>query len=59
MNGPNFRRQCRGHLEASATSVVVEFVYEPSPPGVPVLYVVDSGDFETFVPSRWDDSLIG
>ena len=33
-------------LEASATSVVVEFVYEPSLPGVPVLYVIDSGDFE-------------
>ena len=33
-------------LDASETSLVVEFVYEPTMPGVPVLYVIDADNFE-------------
>ncbi|MFL2954674.1 MAG: hypothetical protein ACJZ56_04455, partial [Candidatus Thalassarchaeaceae archaeon] len=33
-------------LEPGSTSVVVDMIFEPSLPGVPVLYVIDGGDFQ-------------
>ena len=33
-------------LEPGATSVVVDMIFEPNLPGVPVLYVIDGGDFQ-------------
>ena len=34
------------NLEAGATSVIVEFVFDTRTQGVPVLYVIDSGQFD-------------
>lgn len=33
-------------LEPGSNSVVVDMIFEPSLPGVPVLYVIDGGDFQ-------------
>ena len=33
-------------LSQGSTSVVVDMIFEPSLPGVPVLYVIDGGDFQ-------------
>ena len=33
-------------LEPGSTSIVVDMIFEPSLPGVPVLYVIDGGDFQ-------------
>ena len=33
-------------MEAGATSVIVEFVFDTRTQGVPVLYVIDSGQFD-------------